>query len=73
MMTLLEVPPGRCARLVSVGDRLRLRLKQYGLHQGDRVCVLRRASLGGPLLVEFNRREIALGRAVAQKIMVELE
>ena len=70
-MTLLDIEQGKCARLISTGDRLRSRLKQYGLHLGDRVCILRRASLGGPLLVGLNGREIALGRAVARNILVE--
>jgi ferrous iron transport protein A len=48
-------------------------LKQYGLHIGDQVRVIRQAPLGGPLVVEVNGREIALGRAVAKKIFVEVE
>lgn len=40
---------------------------------GDSLQVLRVAPLGGPLLVEVNGREIALGRSVAEKIMVETE
>jgi len=73
VVSLLNVPNGRRARLVSVGGRLRSRLMQYGLHIGDLVRVLRSAPLGGPLLVEVNGREIALGRAVAEKILVEIE
>jgi ferrous iron transport protein A len=72
-MTLLDVPEGRCARLISAGERLRSRLKQQGLHLGDQVQIVRRGSFGGPLLVELNGREIALGRTVAQKILVEVE
>jgi ferrous iron transport protein A len=72
-MTLLNVPQGKQARLISVGGRLRSKLMQYGLHIGDEVRVLRSAPLGGPLLVEVNDREIALGRAVAEKILVEVE
>ncbi len=72
-MSLLNVPTGEWARLVSVNDRLRAKLRQYGLHIGDRVRVLRSAPLGGPLLVEVNGREIALGRGVAEKILVEVE
>jgi Fe2+ transport system protein FeoA len=34
---------------------------------------LRIAPLGGPLLVECNDREIALGRGIADKIIVELK
>lgn len=73
VITLLNVPNGQSARLVSVEERLRAKLKQYGLHLGDQVRVVRSAPLGGPLLVEVNGREVALGRAVADKISVELE
>ena len=73
MVTLLNVPNGRRARLISISERLRAKLMQYGLHNGDFVRVLRSAPLGGPLLVEVNGREIALGRAVAEKIFVEVE
>ncbi len=31
------------------------------------------APLGGPLLVQVNGREIALGREIAEKIIVEIE
>ena len=72
-MTLLNVPPGKCARLVSVGDRLRVKLRQHGLHIGDQVRLVRSAPLEGPLVIEVNGREIALGRAVARKILVEVE
>jgi len=73
VISLLNVPNGEQARLVSVSARLRSKLMQYGLHTGDYVRVLRRAPLGGPLLLEVNSREIALGRAVAEKILVEVE
>jgi len=73
VITLLNVPNGRRARLVSVSGRLSSKLMQYGLYIGDFVRVLRSAPLGGPLLVEVNGREIALGRTVAEKIFVEVE
>jgi ferrous iron transport protein A len=73
VMTLLNVPNGKRARLISISERLRTKLMQYGLHSGDFIRVLRIAPLGGPLLVEVNGREIALGRAVAEKIFVEVE
>ena len=72
-MTLLEIPIGGRARLVKVSQGLRSKLRQYGLHVGDCIRVVRAAPLGGPLLVEVNQREIALGRAVAEKILVEME
>ncbi|NJC96734.1 MAG: ferrous iron transport protein A [Anaerolineae bacterium] len=73
MMTHLEVPSWKRARLVNVHDSLRAKLKTHGLHIGDDLRILRVAPLGGPLLVEVNGREIALGRAVAEKIFVEVE
>ena len=73
VVTLLNVPNGKRARLVSVSKRLQSKLMQYGLHIGEFVRVLRSAPLGGPLLVEVNGREIALGRVVAEKIFVEVE
>lgn len=53
------------------GLNLRNKLLQYGIYPGDRLRLLRIAPLGGPLLVECNQREIALGRGVAGKIIVE--
>jgi len=71
-MRLLDLPLNVQARLSSF-DEVRAKLNQYGLYVGDVVCVLRIAPLGGPLLVEVNGRELALGRAVAEKIFVELQ
>lgn len=52
---------------------LAVKLKQYGLYQGDFMRVVRVAPLGGPFLVEVNGREIALGREIAEKIIVGVE
>jgi ferrous iron transport protein A len=71
-MRLLDLPLNAQARLLSF-DEVRVKLNQYGLYVGDVVRVLRVAPLGGPLLVEVNGREIALGRTVAEKILVELQ
>lgn len=73
MLSLLDVQVGRYAELKTVHDSLQAKLLQYGLHVGDRLRILRVAPLGGPVLVEVNGREIALGRAVAEKMFVEAE
>lgn len=74
-MRLLDAPQGKWLKLAALegGTGLRARLLQHGLFVGDRVRVMRTAPLKGPLLVEANGREIALGRGVAEKIIVELE
>jgi ferrous iron transport protein A len=73
MKPLLYVSGGGQAKLASVSERLLRKLRHYGLHVGDEVRVLRTAPLGGPLLIEVNGRELAIGRAVAEKILVETE
>ncbi len=72
-MVLLDVKQGDWARVLRLdgGANVRDKLTQHGLYPGDCVRVLRTAPLGGPLLVDVNGREIALGRGIAQKILVE--
>jgi ferrous iron transport protein A len=72
-MTLLNAPQGQWLKVTALsgGRGLRARLTQYGVFEGDSLRVLRVAPLHGPLLVEINGREIALGRRVADKILVE--
>jgi Fe2+ transport system protein FeoA len=64
------------------GDRVRIasfeggaglheKLSQYGLFPGDMARVLRIAPFDGPMLLEIGGREIALGRGIAAKIIVE--
>ena len=74
-MQLLNLAPDTCAQIKNIagGKKLKSKLTQLGLHVGDSVHVLRRAPFGGPVLVECNGREIALGRGVAEKIIVELD
>ena len=73
-MVLLDVKQGDWVRVLRLdgGEHLHDKLTQHGLYPGDCVRVLRTAPLGGPLLVDVNGREIALGRGVAQKILVEV-
>lgn len=72
-MVLLDVQHGSLVRISRLegGANMRDKLTQHGLYPGDCVRVLRAAPMGGPLLVDVNGREIALGRGVAQKIVVE--
>ncbi len=71
--TLLDTPDGTKLKITGVkgGKNLNVKLRQYGLFIGDQVRVLRFAPLGGPVLIEANGREIALGRGIAAKITVD--
>lgn len=75
MKTLLQVSPGTSVRVIEFdgGINLRSKLTQYGIYPGDCLRLLRKAPLGGPLLVACNDREIALGRGIADQIIVELD
>jgi ferrous iron transport protein A len=71
VLRLLEVDNGKWVIIERVegGRSLVTSLRQHGLFPGDRIRVLRTAPLGGPLLVEINQREVALGRGVAAKVI----
>ena len=72
-MTLMDAPIGEWVKVVGFegGAGMQNRLLQHGLYPGDQARVLRTAPMKGPLLVEISGREIALGRRVAEKILVE--
>jgi ferrous iron transport protein A len=72
-MTLIQVENGKTVRLVEFqgGRGVNQKLTQLGISPGEQARVLRRAPLGGPVLVEVGGRSIALGRGVASKVIVE--
>jgi len=72
-MRLTEVETAIWVTLVGIegNDGAEKKLAQFGLFTGDRARVVRRAPLGGPLLLDAGGREIALGRSLAHKILVE--
>ena len=57
---------------ISGGWGARRNLNQLGLHVGDEVVILRRAPLGGPLVIENRGMRVAVGRRLAEKIEVEI-
>jgi len=74
-MRLVDVEPGRKVRVLRFegGRGLGTKLAGHGLYPGDMLRVMRRAPLGGPILIEVGGREIALGRGVAARIVVETD
>ena len=74
LMRLLDAPHNQWLKVSGLdgGARMQARLSQHGLFTGDRLRVLRVAPLDGPLLIEVNGREIALGHGIAEKIHVEV-
>jgi len=73
-MRLIDIQAGLWVKVIGFegGAKFQERLLQHGLYPGDLARILRAAPLKGPLLVEVSGRELALGRAVAHKILVEI-
>jgi ferrous iron transport protein A len=61
------------ARVIDIqgGWGIRGRLEQMGIHPGDLITVLRYGALGGPILIEVHGFQLALGRGIASRILVE--
>lgn len=70
---LTELPPRRIARVSRILDHREnwQHLHILGIHPGDSIELLRRAPMGGPIHVRCDGRDLALGRNLAQKILVE--
>jgi ferrous iron transport protein A len=74
-MTLYGMEGGRRVRICNItgGKSMKRLLSDYGIRAGDSVQVKRNARFGGPVLVEREGREVALGRGIAECILVEEE
>lgn len=69
-MVLSQLRVGETARIVAVtgGRGLKQKLSLRGLKEGK---VLRVVSTHGPVTVEIDRNVIAMGRGMAQKVVVQ--
>lgn len=58
---------------ISGGWGIRQRLSCLGIHPGDMITVKRSAIMRGPILISVHGNQVALGRGVARKVVVEAE
>ena len=74
MARLIDVVKGTRVRIISFegGRGLSAKLNQFGLYSGDLARVVRFAPFNGPVLLEVRGMEIALGRNIAERILVEV-
>lgn len=72
-MTLVEITEGENVKIVSIGggSNTQQQLRELGLYAGDTIRVVRRAAFQGPLLIETRGTQIAIGRAIAEQVVVE--
>ncbi|NWF93159.1 MAG: ferrous iron transport protein A [Syntrophaceae bacterium] len=71
--TLDQIYENRKGKVIDIegGSGIRHRLSQMGIHPGDIVTILRFGALRGPILIEVHGSQVALGRGIASKVMVE--
>jgi ferrous iron transport protein A len=71
--TLDQICENGKAKVIDIqgGAGIRQRLSQMGIHPGDIVTMVRYGALHGPLLIEIHGSQVALGRGIASKIIVE--
>jgi len=73
-MTMDKISPQQKVRVKQIlgGWGIRQRLSQLSLHIGDTVLVKRNAAFGGPILISTGNSDVAIGRALARRIIVTL-
>lgn len=73
MRTLIEIENGKRVKILKIsgGRGIRQHLQCLGIHIGDIVKLKKGSFLGGPVLLEVNGYDVALGKGVASKIEVE--
>ena len=73
MTTLDQVHENQKAKVIDIqgGQGIRKRLGQMGIHAGDIITMLRYGALRGPILIEVHDSQVALGRGIASRIIVE--
>jgi Fe2+ transport system protein FeoA len=74
-MTLDKAKSEQKVRIVRIngGAGVRQKLHQLGIFEGGWVCVKRHSHFGGPLIIEYDLCEVALGHGMAEKIDVQGE
>jgi ferrous iron transport protein A len=73
MVTLVEFSEGESARVVSIegGSDIVKRLYHLGIREGVKIKKLVGMSRKGPIIVKISHSQVALGRGMASRIMVD--
>ncbi|MGB6607881.1 MAG: FeoA family protein [Atribacterota bacterium] len=75
IITLDSIGENKKAKVVSIsgGWGIRQRLGCLGIHPGDIITVKKSAIMRGPILISVHGNQVALGRGVARKVVMEAE
>jgi ferrous iron transport protein A len=71
---LTNLKQGQKAKIVRLegGRGFQRNVRSRGIREGKTLEVVTRHPLGGPIVIEIDGRETALGRGMAKKIIVEV-
>ncbi|MBU4222602.1 MAG: ferrous iron transport protein A [Euryarchaeota archaeon] len=74
-MRLTDLQPGQRARILRLegGHGFQRNLRLRGIREGKIVEVITRQPIGGPVVISIEEGEIAIGRGMASKVIVEVE
>jgi ferrous iron transport protein A len=74
MVSVAELAEGQVAKVISMGNScgLKRKLENLGIREGVKIHKIRGVFARGPVIVKIGRSQIALGRGMASKIMVEV-
>ncbi len=73
--TLSLMPPGYSGVVIQIrgGGRLVMRLSAMGIRPGKRITKLSAMIMRGPVTIEVDRMQLAIGYGMASKIVVVLD
>jgi len=72
-MCLTEVKKGQSVTIAMIGDHnIRTQFIRFGISEGSRITCLEKIPFG-PFMLRHNRQEIAVGREIAENILVQGE
>jgi ferrous iron transport protein A len=74
IIKLSELTNGKKAKIISLdgGQDLRRKLRTIGIREGKLVKLVTAQPIGGPMVINIDGEQVAIGRGMAQKIMIEV-
>ncbi|MCF7874333.1 MAG: ferrous iron transport protein A [Candidatus Omnitrophica bacterium] len=75
MISLLQLNPNQAGKIVAIkgGRGLIIRFNNLGIREGAKIKKVAGYSRGGPVVISVNGTQLALGKGMASKILVEVQ
>ncbi|MCK4352434.1 ferrous iron transport protein A [candidate division WOR-3 bacterium] len=73
-LSLMELKVGESGRVVEIGGGfgLRRKLEALGVREGVIIKKMSSQLMGGPVVIQVGRTQVALGRGMARRIIVKI-